>query len=211
MTTAFSGWRPAAADFYRGLEVDNSKAYFTAHRPVYDEEVVAPMRALLAELEPAYGAGKIYRPNRDIRFSADKSPYKIEVAAHLGERLFIRLDADELMVGAGLYLMSPSQLTAYRAAVDAPASGGSLTAAVDAVHAAGLDLASHDALATVPRGFARDHPRAELLRRKGLAATIGWPVDEPWVATPGALDRIIGGFEASRPLLEWLDEHVPTS
>src|ERR1051325_11884594 len=76
---AFRGWPAEALEFYEGLEADNSKTYWTAHKTVYDEKVHAPMLALLAELEPEFGAGKIFRPYRDVRFSADKSPYKTAI------------------------------------------------------------------------------------------------------------------------------------
>src|SRR5665647_1897433 len=46
----FSGWTDAALDFYEGLEIDNSRAYWQSHKQVYDEEVREPMEALLAEL-----------------------------------------------------------------------------------------------------------------------------------------------------------------
>src|SRR4029077_17642390 len=73
---AFQGWPEAALDFYDGLEEDNSKAYWTAHKAIYDEAVRGPMTDLTEELGKDFGETKIFRPNRDIRFSADKSPYK---------------------------------------------------------------------------------------------------------------------------------------
>ena len=67
-------------DFYEGLEVDNSRAYWQSHKIVYDEQVLGPMRALLAELSDEFGEAKIFRPYRDVRFSADKTPYKTPVS-----------------------------------------------------------------------------------------------------------------------------------
>ena len=69
---AFSGWPVEALEFFEGLEVDNSRAYWTAHRAGYDQQVHAPMVDLLADLEPRFGPGRIYRPYRDVRFSRDK-------------------------------------------------------------------------------------------------------------------------------------------
>src|SRR5665647_3530075 len=68
----FDGWTDAALDFYEGLEVDNSRAYWQSHKKVYDEEVREPMEALLAELCDEFGDAKLFRPHRDIRLSADK-------------------------------------------------------------------------------------------------------------------------------------------
>ena len=71
--------------FYEGLEADNSKAYWTAHKPVFDAQVQAPMDALVAELEPVLGPGRVMRPYRDIRFTKDKSPYRTALGARVGD------------------------------------------------------------------------------------------------------------------------------
>jgi uncharacterized protein (DUF2461 family) len=73
----FTGFRDEAFAFYDGLRADNSKTYWTAHKHVYDECVRGPMQALLDSLAPAFGGeATLFRPYRDVRFSADKSPYK---------------------------------------------------------------------------------------------------------------------------------------
>src|ERR1051325_11582899 len=80
---AFRGWPAEALEFYEGLEADNSRTYWLAHKDVYDKQVQAPMADLLADLAAEFGVGKIFRPNRDVRFSADKSPYKTAIGAQL--------------------------------------------------------------------------------------------------------------------------------
>src|SRR5215468_653897 len=75
----FSGWSPDAAQFFDGLRADNTKAYWSAHKEVYERSVRGPMAELLDELSAEFGPGRIARPNRDIRFRADKSPYKTEI------------------------------------------------------------------------------------------------------------------------------------
>src|SRR5580693_6912954 len=80
----FQGWPEEALDFYEGLEADNSKTYWLGHKQTYESCVLAPMTELLAELAPDYGEGKIFRPYRDVRFSADKSPYKTAIGAVIG-------------------------------------------------------------------------------------------------------------------------------
>ena len=110
---AFRGWRPEALEFFEGLETDNSKAYWQAHRSTYETEVLAPMEELLAELEPEWGEGRIFRPYRDIRFSADKSPYKTNIAAMVGPG-YVHLSADGLGAGMGMYHMAPDQLERFR-------------------------------------------------------------------------------------------------
>lgn len=77
---AFTGFGPDLAAFYRGLAADNSKAYWAAHKADYDTQVRGPLELLLGELADEFGEAKVFRPNRDIRFSADKSPYKTSQA-----------------------------------------------------------------------------------------------------------------------------------
>jgi uncharacterized protein (TIGR02453 family) len=207
VSSAFFGWPQAALDFYAGLEADNTKTYWTAHRAVYDEDVLAPMQALLAELEPEFGAGKVFRPYRDVRFSADKSPYKIEIGASLGDSGYIRLAAGGLAIGAGCHMMSPQQLTSYRTAVADEATGDELEAAIEDLAAHDIGISVQERLKTLPRGFGPDAAHPDLLRYKDIAAWKSWPV-EPWLHTPEAAERVAEALRDTRPLTDWLAAHV---
>jgi uncharacterized protein (DUF2461 family) len=70
---SFTGFPVAALDFYDDLEVDNTKSFWESHKHVYKESVEAPMKALMAELEPEFGTAKVFRPYRDVRFAKEKS------------------------------------------------------------------------------------------------------------------------------------------
>jgi uncharacterized protein (TIGR02453 family) len=203
---AFRGWRAEALEFFEGLEADNSKAYWQAHKTVYEQEVRAPMEALLAELEPTYGEGKIFRPYRDVRFSADKSPYKTNIAATIGRR-YVQLNADAFGVGCGRWEMSSEDLERYREAVDDDRSGRELVKLVEAASTAGLEISGHEVLKTAPRGYPKDHPRIELLRYKGITAWREWPVGT-WLGTKRVKDRVTDFFDASAPLDKWLERNV---
>ena len=203
---AFRGWRVEALEFFEGLEADNSKAYWQANKAVYEREVRAPMEELLAELQPDFGDGKIFRPYRDVRFSADKSPYKTNIAATIGGR-YVQLTADAFGVGCGRWEMTSEDLERYREAVDEDRTGAELTKLVAAAGKAGLEISGHEVLKTAPRGYPKDHPRIELLRYKGLIAWREWPVGA-WLGTKRAKDRVIAFFEASEPLDAWLTRNV---
>jgi uncharacterized protein (DUF2461 family) len=71
---AFSGWPEEALDFYDGLTADNTKTYWTGHKAVYQAVVLGPMTELTEELAAEFGEPKLFRPYRDVRFSADKTP-----------------------------------------------------------------------------------------------------------------------------------------
>jgi hypothetical protein len=87
----FSGWRTEAVKFFQGLRADNTKAYWNANQAVYEASVREPMAALLDELSGEFGPGRIARPYRDVRFHADKSPYKTEIYAILEDHPRIEL------------------------------------------------------------------------------------------------------------------------
>src|SRR6266536_95846 len=97
---AFAGWPPEALAWFEGLEADNTRAWFQANRAAYERSVRAPLEALVAELQPSFGEVKVFRPNRDVRFSADKSPYKTQASAVVGG-YYVQLSANGLLAGAG--------------------------------------------------------------------------------------------------------------
>src|SRR5258708_40314915 len=101
MEGAFAGWRGDFKGFFLGLKLNNSKAYFESHRKQYEQDVKAPMVALLADLEAEFGPARISRPNRDIRFSADKSPYKTNIYATTGAGGCVGPCADRHAGGGG--------------------------------------------------------------------------------------------------------------
>jgi uncharacterized protein (TIGR02453 family) len=207
---AFRGWPAEALEFYEGLAVDNSKAYWTEHKAVYDEQVHAPMVALLAELEPEFGAGKIFRPYRDVRFSGDKSPYKTNIGATLAGGGYLQLSAEGLAAGSGMYVMAADQLARYRAAVAAERTGTELAGLTRDLSRKHVELTAHDRLRSAPRGYPRDHPRADLLRLKGLIAWRQWPV-AAWLGTATAKRRVADFLRATGPLNDWLDRNVGPS
>ncbi|HEY3671400.1 MAG TPA: DUF2461 domain-containing protein [Acidimicrobiia bacterium] len=203
---AFTGWPVEAIEFFEGLEDDNSRAYWQAHKTVYAECVKGPMEALLAELEADFGPGRVFRPNRDVRFSNDKTPYKLNCAAQLTGG-YISVSADELFAGSGLYMPMPDDLKRFRAAIDADRSGTELEAIVATLRKAKYDVGAHDTLKTAPRGYPKDHPRIELLQRKGIVMSKAWPVGG-WLGTKKARERVVATLDAARPLNAWIADHV---
>jgi len=203
----FTGWPAEALEFYEGLEADNTRTYWLAHKSEYDECVKAPMQALLDELAPKWGTGKIFRPYRDVRFSADKTPYKTHIGALLEGGGYVQLGADGLATGCGIWHMESDALRRFREAVDSDRTGEELTALVAALGRKNIDVIARESLKTVPRGFDRDHPRADLLRNKGLAAWKKWPV-EPWLGTAKARANLEKFFQSAEPLRDWLRANV---
>ena len=206
MDGRFAGWTGDFQDFFLGLQLDNSKAYFTAHRPQYEADVKGPMMALLSDLEHEFGPARLSRPNRDIRFRADKSPYKTNIYAAARDGGYVALDATSLMAAGGRYVVDAEQLLRFRHAVAAERSGRSLVAIVDGLLDKGYELGGQE-LKRVPPPHPRDHPRGGLLRHKRLIYWRRWEI-EPWIATPEARERVAQVWRDGRELSDWFAEHV---
>jgi uncharacterized protein (TIGR02453 family) len=210
----FRGFPPESIAFYEGLEADNSKAYWTAHRDEYERSVRGPMTTLVDALGPRWGSFHMFRPHRDTRFSRDKSPYKAAQGA-VGEstggtQYYVQISASGLMAASGLYFMAPDQLERFRAAVDAPRTGAALARAVERLRADGWDCGIRDPLKTAPRGYPKDHPRIELLRGKGLTTGRMYPPAK-WMHTAAVRDRVETVWTAAAPVNRWLERHVGPS
>lgn len=209
----FRGWPPASLDFYRDLEQNNTRSFWQAHREVYERDVKAPFLALGELVADEFGPLHVFRPNRDVRFSKDKSPYKTRCYAVTegegGEAYYVELSTRGLVVASGYWMMATDQLVRYRAAVDDADAGAALEQIVAGLRADEMTVEGHG-LKTAPRGYARDHPRVELLRHKSMAAVRTF-APARWFSTAAAAERIVGVWRAARPLNDWLASRVGPS
>lgn len=208
----FEGFPEEALVFYEGLRADNTKAYWTDHKQLYESAVRAPMQALLDELEPEFGTAKLFRPYRDVRFSKDKTPYKDHAGAVVqpagAGALYVQLSADGLYVGGGYWHTATDQAQRLRAAVADERTGPQLQHILD-----GLDgwAVLGDRLKRLPKPYSPDHPRADLLHAKALAAGRAFEPAE-WLHERECLDRVAASWREVAPLRDWLDAHVgPTT
>jgi uncharacterized protein (TIGR02453 family) len=213
--TRFAGWPKPALQFFHGLKRDNSKAFFEAHRQIYEEQVRQPMEALLAEVERDLGPDvevKIFRLNRDLRFTPDKRPYKEHLGAYLSTAgaggLYLQVSDDGLYLAIGSHEMAPDQLIRYRDAV-AGKEGEKLARTVAALVKQGYEV-TEPSFKRVPAGYEADHPRGDLLRCKGLMASRNWKPGA-WLQTVEAKDRVRQAVKESKPLTNWLDTQVGRS
>ena len=114
----FAGIPPEAFSFYAQLEENNNRDWWLEHKGMYEEAVKEPLTLLLSELEPEFGPAKLFRPNRDIRFSLDKSPYKTAQGAFAarqeGVGFYLQINADGLLIGGGNHSHTPAQLARFR-------------------------------------------------------------------------------------------------
>ncbi|MFV0260265.1 MAG: DUF2461 domain-containing protein [Acidimicrobiales bacterium] len=213
-TASFTGIPAAALDFYRRLQQDNTKTFWEAHRSEYDDAVRDPIRLLCAELDE-FGPFHLFRPHNDMRFAKNRPPYKTQQAAYGesegGAGFYLEVSSAGLRAGTGYYAMARDQLERFRAAVDDDATGvevAALTATVS--QPGGVTVGAISELKTAPRGFPRDHPRIELLRRKGLMVMRDFG-DPSWLHSRRVVSMVRSFWASGADLNGWLDANVGPS
>jgi uncharacterized protein (TIGR02453 family) len=213
----FPGFPRETQRFLADLRDHNDRDWFAAHRQAYEQAVRAPGEALLACLEPELAAltggpvgGKIFRVHRDVRFSKDKRPYNAHLHIAFPARggqgtacgYFFGLDPERVRIGAGGFDFAGPVLDAYRAAVADPKTGAALQAILDRLAKAGLRIEGAE-LKRTPAPYAADHPRADLLRRKGLHV---WRdiTDPAVIADRRLFAETVATFTTLARLVRWL-------
>jgi uncharacterized protein (TIGR02453 family) len=217
----------AAFRFFRGLAKNNNKGWFEAHREDYEQEVREPMRQLIADVNgrlarvaPEIGGDPkktMFRINRDIRFSKDKSPYKTNAACWFHHRgadsrvgsaasdgsagFYFHLEPGKSVVGAGLWMPSRPQLDKLRNEIAEDPQGFERVAKGLVKRYGGLD--SEAVLKRMPRGYAETQPGATWLRYQSFTA--GRRLTDADVTSSRLAAILEKDFVALLPLVRWLN------
>ncbi len=211
----FEGFGPAVTDWFVALGSDNSRAYWTATRDVWERDVRTPLETLLAELASSLGGDvKLFRPYRDQRFARGAAPLKEATAGFVGgiggsrAPLYVEVSERGVYVGTGYHRFATDQLAAYRRVAAGPA-GDDLDTALEGARTAGLTVAG-EVLRGAPRGVPRDHPRIDLLRRKAVVVGAGLPPGDA-LESRAPLEHALRVWAAAAAVVGWLDTHVGPS
>ncbi len=203
--------------FLADLRDNNNRDWFNENKSRYQrafrhqaEAFVDPMTAALTDLTGVAHKSKIFRIYRDVRFSKDKTPYNAHL--HISflptdpaapSAWFFGLDPDGLVLGAGIFAFEKAALIRYRDRV-AGIDGEELVEIIDTLTRRGMHLGAPE-LKRVPTGYPAEHPRADLLRRKGMA--VWHDFKDTKSATRGDLVATCGKtFATLKPLCDWLNE-----
>lgn len=221
----FAGFPAAGPRFLADLEQNNDRAWFSQHKALYQEELKVPAErfaSLMAEelkgLLKRPVREKIFRIHRDLRFSKDKRPYNSHLRMAFFEEsgdqppdvqqpdfgFYLSIEPRTAVLGGGSFAFDKALLAAYRDAVSSDGEGSRIAALVDALVAQGYRL-NEPELKRVPSGFDKDHPRASLLRRKGLALWRDLP-DHKIISSPKAVANCLEVFAELLPLRRLIAE-----
>lgn len=203
----FTGWPTEAFDILLKLDGQPSMEFREQCRKDRERLVRRPMIDLLNDLADA---DRTYEEFFVWSFRKMIWPWQRQVGVIRVQRnleLSLGFDLDGLEIHGNCWFADQAGREHYRRAVDESGSGRQLQTALDGLRSAGFDV-SGDVMKRVPRDYAADHPRADLLRHRSLR--VEKPLGcEDWLHTPEVLDRVLRAFGELRPMMSWVTEYVP--
>lgn len=221
----FQGIGRKGARLITELAHRQDKAWYVEHKAEIEEHVYGPLRALLEEAKPAIARFyrgqplnlKVFRIHRDVRFSSDKSPFKDHASGVImvgrnaepgtaAGALYLQIGPDE-GGAAGMWQMGPEELKRYRGALLDARKGAQLDKLLRPLTAHGYAVISAAQLTRAPKGVDPGHPRAALLRHKGLALDFP-PIPRGVRHSRALLDWCVARAKDVSPVLRWLLEHA---
>ena len=226
--STFSGFSNGTTKFLAALSKNNSKPWFDEHRDEYEQHYITPTKEFVESVGPALReispqvqaqprvSGSIFRVNRDVRFSKDKTPYRdhIDMWFWDGEGrsnsvsgFYLRITASEVIVGAGAHMMDTDRLKRFRNAVADTETGAAIAKAIDTVQAAGYTVGG-DRYKRLPKGIEdAEGMTGRLLRHNALSVDTA-------VSTPKELrseafvEFCTDHWKAMSPVHDWLVDNL---
>jgi len=215
--------QPATLKFLKGLQKNNNKPWFEKNRPAY-EEAKADFAQFIQTVIDKHGKKDdgikdlkakdcVFRINRDVRFSKDKSPYKNNFGASInrgGKKsvyagYYFHCQPGEAFVGGGLWIPMPPDLKKVRQEVDYCFDEFEKIIGSKKFISVYGDLIKdgETSLVKVPQGFEKDNPAAEYLKLKSFIAMK--KLDDATLTSKDLVQTTLGAFETLHPLLMFLN------
>ncbi|MEO8561519.1 MAG: DUF2461 domain-containing protein [bacterium] len=225
----FHGFKPAAITFLRSLKRNNTREWFQAHRDHYENDVRAPLAALVEELDVRFAdlapeivgnpKRSLFRIHRDVRFSNDKSPYKTNAAcwfyhgdagrgvgsatAHGGAGFYFHMEPGESMLGGGIWMPPRPTLNRIRERIDEDHTTLTRVLRDPALRRRFGGLSEEGMLKRMPRGYPDTHPAATLLRHRSF--TVGRTLTDAELFSAKLPDLLARDYARILPLVRWFN------
>jgi uncharacterized protein (TIGR02453 family) len=229
MTDTFRGFSRGALTFLRQLKRNNKREWFQAHKDVYDEEVLGPLKLFVEEVDVRFGEfapefvgdpkRSIFRIYRDVRFSKDKSPYKTHAAAWFkhqnsahgvgsethggGAGFYFHLEPGASFIGGGIWMPPRETLNQLRDSIAVKPAEFEKAMGATAFKRRFGKLSEEAMLTRLPRGFAPGHPAERWLRYQSFTA--GAELTDEQVLDRRVVDRVQKDFVTMLPFVRWLN------
>lgn len=181
---------PATFKYLEKLDANNNRIWFESHRQEYEDAVRTPALDFIAAMAddlhaisphflalPRKVGGSLMRVHRDVRFGKDKRPYKTNIGIQFRHTqgkdvhapgFYVHLEPKACFLGVGIWHPDAPALARIRTAI-MENSAAWIKASRDKKFARTYELAG-DSLANAPRGYAKDHPLLQDLKRKDFIA-----------------------------------------
>ena len=223
MPATFSGFPKDFFAFFRELKANNNRAWFEENKQRFRDSVQAPMSLFISAMapklakvskhftaDPRPNGGSMFRIYRDVRFSKDKSPYKLHAACHFRHALgkdvhapgfYMHFAPGEVFFGGGLWMPPPDALGKVRTAIaEKPAAWKKVL--TDKSFRKHFDGVRGEGLSRPPRGFDAEHPFIEDIKRKSFFAMSG--SDVKTASSPKLVGDVAEAFTGAAPLMKFL-------
>ncbi len=214
---------PGTIEFLNELKDNNSKIWFDQNRKRYDtlksdylllaENILTKMKQIDPVLEGLNPKDCIFRINRDVRFSADKSPYKtnLGIALHPGNKKFnfaayyVHIEPGQSFVGGGLWMPESTLLSKVRKEIHFFYSDffeilNDQNFKKNFQH---LDIEEGQKLIRPPKGYDESDPAIEYLKLKSF--TVSKPIADDLLVSPDLIPYIINSLTAIKPFIAFIN------
>lgn len=213
--------------FLKDLKKNNNKPWFDVNRKRYEEAKADFANFIQALIDGHSKKDKtiaslkakdcLFRINRDIRFSKDKSPYKTNFGASInkgGRKAFstagyyFHLEPGQCFIGGGIYQPMPEELKKVRQEIDYnfDAFKKIISARKFKSLYGDLDKSPEFLLSRLPKGYEPDNPAGEYLRLKSYIAFVH--LNDAELTTKGLLKKSLSAFETLQPMIDFINESL---
>lgn len=203
--------------FLKNLAANNTRDWFQAQKSTYEQTVREPTKEFAAAiahgLEGMLGVPleyKVFRINRDLRFSKDKTPYNTHIRIAFWQNstakpmttpsFYLSIEADHWVLGAGCLQMPAKMLSSFRATLKKETKAAKFNDLLQNLLGAGKTLSDPE-LKRLLHGIDPTHPEESHMRRKGLVC---WHREEQETPTDITAKKILTTATAMAPLYHWL-------
>jgi len=224
--TRYATFKPETIKFLHELKKNNNRAWFSENKPRYEEDVldvalnfIQSMHDPLNAFAPHFTAipkrmgGSLMRVYRDTRFSKNKTPYKTNIGIQFRHEqakdvhapgFYLHIDPDEVFLAVGLWRPEATALAAIRDRISVKQAEW-LRARNDKVFKRHFSLGGQS-LTRPPRGFDKEHPLIEDLKRKDFIAVKSMNLSE--ATQPRFQQKVETAFKSATPLMQFLCKAV---
>ncbi len=220
---------PQTLKFLSGLKKNNNCNWFEAHRPQYEaaktnfqnfiQLVIDDLGSKDATIADNVARKCIFRINRDIRFSKDKTPYKTNFGASItkGGRksplagYYFQCEPGNSFIAGGLWMPEKENLKKARQEIDYNWNEFQSILKEKKFESTYKDLykGKDISLSTMPKGYEKDNPAIEYLKLKSFI--VETKIDDAQLTKSSLHKKTVAGFEALQPLIEFLNRALESS